>query len=506
MYLSDMIGIGVVGLGLLAAKWWDRRHKRERSHRKPKDPLDKPLFWWSDKDAFTARDLLNGGVAITGRAGSGKTSSSGRVLGDAIIRHTNSGGLILAAKPEDLGMWQAMFEKAGRQDDLLVFAPDQALRFNLLGYVLAMGGHTRDVTRCITTIGETLRTADTKGGEGADFWEREQERMIYNAVEAIKLATGTVSAPDIQKFIGTAPMNPGQIATPEWQAGFCNQVLAMAFGKPKTPVQQHDYDLAKDYWLIEYPTMADKTRSSILTGVMGILHVFNVGVVRELVSTMTNVSPDDMFNGKWIIVDMSPAEWGDMGLLVAAAWKYLTEKAVLRRHADADSNIVTIWCDEAAQFVNSFDSHFITQCRSHKGCLVFLTQSLHSYYGALKGDGGKTQAEALLTNFSTRIFHAIGDVKTAEWAQGMVGKHRETFIGTSMAPMENIWEELCGRSKVTTNSSEHYEPVLQTTALMHGLRTGGAEHNLLCDAIVIRSGKPFANGNNWLPCTFSQED
>ena len=57
------------------------------------------------------------------------------------------------------------------------------------------------MSTCITVIGETLRASDTKGGESADFWEREQERMIYNAVEIVRLATGSVSAPAIQKFI-----------------------------------------------------------------------------------------------------------------------------------------------------------------------------------------------------------------------------------------------------------------------------------------------------------------
>ena len=36
-------------------------------------------------DPFRVRDLLNGGVAIFGRAGSGKTSSSGRTLLQAIV-------------------------------------------------------------------------------------------------------------------------------------------------------------------------------------------------------------------------------------------------------------------------------------------------------------------------------------------------------------------------------------------------------------------------------------
>ena len=454
---------------------------------------------------FTIRDLLNGGVAITGRAGSGKTSSSGREIAQAIINHRNSGGLILAAKPEDLGMWLTLFAKAGRQDDLLVFSPDSSLRFNFLGYVLAMGGQTRDVTRCITVIGETLRSADTKGGENGDFWEREQDRMIYNAVEVVKLATGTVSAPDIQRFISTAANSAAQISTPEWQAGFCNQCLATAFDKPKTAIEAHDYQLATDYWLGEFPNMADKTRSSILTGVMGILHVFNMGVVRELVSTTTNCSPDDMLVGKWIIVNMAPAEWGDTGALVAAGWKFLTQRRILRRHVGSSDCINVIWADEYHQFVNSYDAHYLAQCRSHRGCMVVLSQSLASYYAALKGDAGRYQADALLPNFSTKIFHALGDAKTAEWAAGLLGKSLQTFVGLSMGPVENATEAVSGRARVTTSTNQQYQLVLQENIFMNGLRTGGEANGLLCDAIVIRSGEPFSNQQNWLWVSFHQK-
>jgi len=472
---------------------------------KKTDRLDATLLHWNPLDRLSLRDLLSGGVCITGRSGSGKTSSSGRMIGNAVIRHPRTGGLILAANTEDLAMWRAMFEAAGRADDLLVFAPDSRLRFNFLSYVLASGGQTRDVTRCLTVIGETLRSNETSGGENADFWAREQERMIFNATEIIKTATGTVSAPCIQRFITTAPQCPAEIATASWQAGYCNQCIAKAFKANKTTVEAHDFQLATDYWLSEFPTMSEKTRSSIITGVMGILHVFNVGVVRELVSTTTNVSPDDMLLGKWILVNMAPAEWGDMGALIAGGWKYLTQRRILRRQAEPDGFINVIWADEYHQFVNSFDSYYLAQCRSRLGCMVVLSQSLSSYYAALKGDSGRNLADALLPNFSTKIFHALGDVKSAEWASGLIGKKLESFFGVSMAPVENLWDEINGRSSVTMSTSEHYENELQNTVFLNGLRTGGHMNGLICDGIVIRSGDPFANGANWLKVEFSQK-
>jgi hypothetical protein len=385
--------------------------------RKPKQAaseLDRTLLHWSEDDAFSVRDLLSGGVAIFGRTGSGKTSSSGKALGNAIVRLPGSGGLILAAKPgEDRAMWERIFAAAGRRDDLLIFSPDSDLRFNFLDYEMQRGGHTRAITKCITVIGETLRSSDTDNRESADFWQKEQERMIYNAVEVVKLATGRITAPDLHRFITGAAMSPQQFTSDEWLGGFHNQCLKAAWEKPKSPLEEHDYELAKEYWLNEFVFMADKTRSSILTGVMGILHTFNTGLVRELVSTGTNVTPDDLLAGKWVLIDMAPSEWGDIGLFVAGGWKYLAEKAVLRRIADDESNCVTIWADEAQQFVNSFDAHFIAQCRSHCGCMVYLTQSLHAYYAAMPGsasasassstgDGGGCSSTAGTT--ATRLF------------------------------------------------------------------------------------------------------
>jgi hypothetical protein len=55
------------------------------------------------------------GNAGDGQAGSGKPSSSGKAIGNALLRRRQVGGLILAAEPEDLNMWQRMFEETGRK-------------------------------------------------------------------------------------------------------------------------------------------------------------------------------------------------------------------------------------------------------------------------------------------------------------------------------------------------------------------------------------------------------
>jgi len=500
-----LLGGGGFALILLGAMPKRRRGTTSHTRRRQPDMLDRVLLAWNESDRFTVRDLLNGGVAILGRTGSGKTSSSGKAIANALARLPGSGGLILAAKPgEDRGMWERIFKAVGRSQDLLVFSPDSPLRFNFLDYEMAQGGHTRNITRTLMTIGETLGNSDSDGREDSSFWSKEQERMIYNAVEVVKLATGRVSAPDLHRFITGAATTPQQFTSEEWLAGFHNQCLKTAWEKPKTAMEQHDFELAKEFWLNEFVFMADKTRSSIMTGVMGILHIFNTGIVRELASSGTTVTPDDLFAGKWVLIDMAPSEWGDIGLFIAGGWKYLAQKAVLKRVAHDQSNIATIWADEAQQFVNSFDAHYIAQCRSHRGCMVYLTQSLHAYYAALPGEAGRHQADSLLTNFHTKILHALGDIETANWASGLIGKSLQIFTGGSMSPSEGLYDDLMGSSQYTGNFSQHYESILQANAFMHGLRTGGAANGFVCDCFVIRSGEPFASGENWLATSFDQ--
>lgn len=467
-------------------------------------PLDQPLLEWSDHDILSGRGLLRN-LAIFGSSGSGKTSSSGKHLARAILRQgRGNGGLILCATPSDARMWRRLFADAGRRNDLIEFSPSQSQRFNFLDYEMRHGGQTRNITKLITTIGETLRSSDSKGGENGDIWEREQERMLYSGVQVVKVATGKVSAPDLQQFIAGAANTPEEISSEQWQAGFHQQCIRAAYLAPKSPVDAHDCQLAFDYWLSEIPRMASKTRSSILVGVNGILHVFNTGIVRELVSGPTTISPDDMLDGKWIMVNMSPAEWGDPGSFTNVGWKYLTQKMVLRRDAGEGDPINVIWCDEAQQFVNSFDSQYLAQCRGHQGCMIFLTQSLSGLYATLKGQTGRHQADALMANFGHVIVHACDPI-TAEWASSKLGKTLQTFIGGSMAPQTDLWDELMGRSQYTGNFSEHFESVLQPQVFMNGLRTGGRANGLLCDAILIRNGQPFSNGQNWLQITFTQQ-
>jgi hypothetical protein len=478
--------------------------------------LSDALFYWDGRrrDPFTMRDLVRS-VAIFGATGSGKTTGPGLAIAKALVSAKGKrrqvggqlvggpiGGLILASKPEDRQFWQKIFHQAGRINDLVIFDPKSPYRFNFIDYIQRCGGDTRDITEAIMVIGETLEQGDNPNRD--KFWNEQNRRMIHTAVEIIRLAKGTVTAPDIQRFIMGAALTPASLATPEWQSGFHNKCLKAAFNNVRTSVQKHDYILAADNWLKEYPSMADKTRSSIQVGVLGILHVFNTGIVRELVSTSTNITPVVMDSGLWVLVDMPISSYGAAGAFILAGWKYLTQRHMLHRKATDDTAICVLWADEAQKVVNSFDASFLAECRSHRACMVYLTQSIHAYYTRLK-EGGEHEADGFCTNFYTKIFTAVGDDKTAAYASSLIGKRLKAHVNTSMSPAKDAYEGLFGEQQFSSSTSQSIENVLENREFMQNLRTGGEENGCIVDAIVVRSGQPFSNGENYLKVAFSQK-
>jgi hypothetical protein len=230
----------------------------------------------------------------------------------------------------------------------------------------------------------------------------------------------------------------------------------------------------------------------------------NTGVVREMTSGETNCSPQDVIGGKWLLVNFPPSAWGAAGLLISTGWKHLVELAILEREFRNEMPFVTIWADEFSQFCTKSDAHYICQARSHGGSLCVLLQSVASIYAAMPGEAGRHFADALLANFSHVIIH-VSDPVTAKWAASKLGRKKELMCSGGFQPSEDgIYGELFGSTRFHGSFSEHYEQVLQDQAFQHGLRTGGPANDFIADAIVIKSGEPFTDGQNHKYVSFSQ--
>jgi hypothetical protein len=227
------------------------------------------------------------------------------------------------------------------------------------------------------------------------------------------------------------------------------------------------------------------TKSNVNAGVLGILHIWNMGIVRHLLATETTVSPAVMEQRKWVLVNMPIVAGDATATFVNTAMKYLTQRHVLRRKAKASDPIIGIYCDEFPKVANSYDTAFLAECRSHKGFMITLAQSMPGMCEALGAD--KNHANSLLCNQYLKIFHLCGESDTSAFGSSLLGNAPRVRFGGSVAP-QSYGEQLYGRDTNPASFNEQVEPVLEPRAFMTGMRTGGAACKYMVDAILIREG------------------
>ena len=475
------------------------------------DPLDRPLLRWSKRDALTSRMFLTGGISILGRSSSGKSRASGRYIAYSLILPSRkkgslkpSGGIIFADKVESLSSWRQLFAAAGRSEDLVEFSPHSHIRLNFLDYAFQLNDDPRTLVEFLQILSRGAKGKDRRdSGEHGSFWKNSEERLLYNAIVVLLLArNGKLTAQDLQQFVTTSASSPDQLKDLNWVAGFHSQMLEAAHQADKTPLQQDELNQAIAYWLGEAPAMAPATRSGIFAGVLNTLHVFNTGLVKSLVCGDSNFDLQQTLQGKYLYVNFPPSHYGVTFTFLYSGLKYLMQRTVLQRHVQADDGLHVIWVDEAAQHSNEFDILYLQECRSRRGGMVYLSQGVKSYHAAFGGQSGADQANALLNCFGSWVVHAC-DPDTAEAASRRLGKRRETFFSSSLSADEYEFHGFFPDRTLTHNYSQSYEPILQEQVFMGGLRTGGPANRHCSDAIILKLGEPFANGENWLLCSFS---
>jgi Type IV secretion-system coupling protein DNA-binding domain len=466
--------------------------------------LDTVLYRWTPQDDLTLRGMLDGGILILGRPGSGKSSSSSYQLLKAAAAYPLSGGLILAASSGDLALCEKIF--AGEKDRLIVFDERTHYRFNAISYILERGGSTKDILAAIYAIAESIgRSGGKAGGDEGSFFDTNARRVMENAIVIVKHATGGVKMFDLVTFINEAASSLAEFQSKAFEATTHHAYLQAAYEKEKSETEEYDVEQAGEFFAKELPRMADRTRTSVLAVVLNTLHVFNSGVNRQLFSTTTNISPKWMDMGAWIFVDQPISRCGVEGAFALGLWKFMAEWHVLRRDTNVDNPPCFIHADEMHRTVNAFDSLFLGECRKFGGCMIACTQSKASFYANMGGEAAEAKVDALLNNFTHKIIHALGDIKTASWASELVGSRMQLNMGGSEHTPESLFGALQGLGVWSGSINEQMRPIVEPKQFMHGLRTGGRHNGFLCDAVVIRSGEPFAsNGENHLFLSFSQ--
>lgn len=406
--------------------------------------LDTPLLYLTGRDAWTVRDAV-GGAVIFGGPGSGKSSGPGRHLAMSFLE-AGFGGLVLCAKPGEATKWMTYAQEAGRSGDVIRFSPEHPeLRFNPLDYEIRRSGRGGGYTTNVTALFKMLLEISDEGKEGGNtdkFWTRAVIELLSYSVDVLATSGEPVSLANINRLIQSCPRRDGTIDDfydDGWRdSSFCFYCLSQAATARQSPEGKADLELAASYLVEEFPSLGERTRSSILATFKGMALPFLRSPMREVFGSDTTLRIEDIFErGKILIIDYPIREFAEVGRLVGALMKYFFMTAVERRVIDETSPPCFLFADEAQEFVTSYDARFMATARESRCCTVFVTQNISGLYSAVKAQNAKFVVDALLANFMSKLWCANADSLTNSHAADLIAQSWQLKSGSSTSSGQN---------------------------------------------------------------------
>jgi type IV secretory pathway TraG/TraD family ATPase VirD4 len=488
--------------------WAFRRNKRLRRSSATWD-LSKPILWFSRNDPWTIGDACQG-CHVSGSTGCGKTTAVLAAILGAFLA-AGFGGIFLTSKIDDALRYEQYCRAAGRLHDLMIFGPNRPLRFNPIDAELrrrdAGAGLTENIVSLLSTL---LEVSERNSGQGeredSGYWKRANRQLMRNAVDLLVMAKGRLSVPELYRLVISAPTSREQLQSEDWKKqSFCFQCLREAEQRTQSPRERTDLGLVADYFLLEFANLSDRTRSVVLSTFTSMLDVLNRGVVRELMSGETNVTPEMAQDGKLILIDMPLKVFGDVGVFVQVLWKYCFQLAQERRNVAENPRPTFIAIDESHLLAVSSDQVFQTTARSSRTAVLYATQSISNYL-AVFGDKAEAEVHSLLGNLQTQIFCQQSDIRQNAYSAELIGRSRQFLVSANnnYEPGDFMSGWMGQRSTgVSAGVSETYEWEVQPGRFA-GLRKGGPPHWEV-DSIVYQGGRQFSQtGRPWMPVTFKQ--
>jgi type IV secretory pathway TraG/TraD family ATPase VirD4 len=462
--------------------------------------LNRQILSLGKERALNLRDLFTG-ISVLGATGSGKSSGPGRTLALTFLKY-GFGGLVLCAKSDEAETWRRYCKIADRLDDLIVFNPRYDVSFNWLDYEFRSGARGQGfVDNCVSLLMTVLEARDKKkrgGGENA-YWDDVAKQTLSSVGDLLSAATGSLTIQSIYDVLISAPQSKVQAADEAWQdSSFCNKMvnLAVENNDKLSNGQRNDAIMAFKYLLGEWANHSDRTRSVVLSTITSMLWPFLRGPLAPLFSA-TTVTPDDTFQGKIIVIDLSVKEYQEAGIFAQLIWKTLFQRAVERRKVTNKSRPVFLFCDEAQYFATPNDLAFQATARSSMCATVYMSQSYSSYLSMMGENRAAT--DALLANLAIKVFCQNNDSVTNIWAADQIGYDWFSKLSTNI----NTGDSDGVSTGTTTERRYIYEP-----RQFQKLRNGSAENSYMVDAILFRSGAQVGNnvnGNHAL-VTFDQNE
>ena len=293
-------------------------------------PLDLPLVEFSKRsdDLWTMADSFQG-VAILGENGSGKTSGSGQLLARKYLQ-AGFGGLVLCFKTDEADLWRSYLKTATREADGRFFSVENGFRFNFMDYEAKASGidFAENLVTLLIDIASIQKRTEASGSE-AHFWLPQKKKLLRNAIGLLLFAGEPIQLRTLYRLISDAPKDANESKSQEWQRkSFLFSLLCAAEEKAR---DNPEWNLIQEYWMGERPSLPPKTRETIDADFTGMFDPLTRGKIGELFGTATDLSPDDILEGKVVVVDIPVAKYRDIGQYAALIWAQLFQRAVDRR-------------------------------------------------------------------------------------------------------------------------------------------------------------------------------
>lgn len=454
-----------------------------------------PEDTWTIKDSFS-------GTLITGETGSGKSSGSGAALARAFLKQ-GFGGLVLACKRDEAAIWKQYCVETGRQDSLVIVGPEHPARFNFLSYELGRpgrgGGQTQNI---VNLFGDIIETLDRRDGSNRSdpYWDRALKQLLRNSVDLLAIARNQLRMAEISELITSAPRSPEQLRSADWvKQSFCMRCIRQAETREKSEQQRHDFAVTARFWLSEYPTLSDRTRSIIVSCFTSLGDILLRGLAHELLCTKTTVVPELCHEGAVMVLDVSVKEFDVVGLIIQTVFKLLFQRSLERRDLGKHGRPNFLWIDEAGWFLCKSDPLFQTTARSARCASVLLTQNIGNLHATI----GRAATDTLTGNLTTKFFHANADIATNEWSSNLFAKTYRYRMTSGTSTRDGDY----GRETSSHNTGGHEALEHQVLPIEFSrLRKGGRENGCCVDAFVFQGGRQWkASGKNNLRVTFKQK-
>lgn len=286
------------------------------------------------------------------------------------------------------------------------------------------------------------------------FWQQSAEQLLRNTLMVLVAGSREITLLDVQKFIDTIPRDARAIESEDWKAGEMAQRLADARAAYEAAGRLADFDAIEHYLTKVFPSLADRTRSSVSFTLSTMLQDLLVGTLRELFATGTNFFPEDSHEGAIIVLDLpavSKRGYATAQTLMKVVW----QAAALRRMESADRNTrpVFLWADESHFFVTEFDNRFQSLARAARVATVYLTQNISAYRAKLGTQNSGDLTNWLLGLFQSHFLHAQSDPATIEHAQKLFGKREITRVNDSASSASGTNTSMAYNSGGSSGSS-----------------------------------------------------